>query len=155
MLVSYIRNMLFSQEYIAGRTWAHSMGEAQTDLREGHEWGAEVEGAHVSMRKTLLDEIPPGPDHSREDAADTPGWAALLSWIYQLLTAHGGTGIAWGQWGTWGRDSMWETQRSGLWNAVVSTKAGGERDMYHSFLPCFLSWSWRQHMDVDSPGLFS
>lgn len=31
MSVSHLRNRLFSQEYIAGRTGTHSMGEAQTD----------------------------------------------------------------------------------------------------------------------------
>lgn len=45
-------------------------------------------------KKPLWMKFIQGLDHSREDAADTPGWAALLSWIYQLLTAHDGAGIA-------------------------------------------------------------
>lgn len=110
------------------------MGEAQTDLREGHGWGAEVEGAHVSIKKKPLDETPPGLDHSREDAADTLGWPALLSWIYQLSTAYDSAGIAWGQWGTWGRDSTWQMQRSAPWSEMLSTWLE-ERNVRPSFLP--------------------
>lgn len=81
--------------------------------------------------KNPLDEIPAGPRPQQRGCCrhSRLGCTSVLD-----LPTFNSTGWCWhclAPVGHWGRDSMWEIQRSAPWSAVLSTMAGGERDMYH------------------------